>query len=234
MNVHQLVELRLGVVGKRGGDANVGVVDQELKPRAPSSKRPGLLLGAPAAAGRATFSAARGSSTHSHFFLSVRMRLPLLFAVSLALFSCSKSDDPSLAPSAGTELATEDDCGAPGPSGYQVLLRTQQQAVQLPGTVETFLFSKDNVFNTSGSDHLIASLIRQGDLLSLRYCGVVHDGLTTDIGPAQSAISLQDLPAQVYRLRITVRNRHTTGTLDLTTTPARLSIADTTVAAVWR
>lgn len=162
------------------------------------------------------------------------MRLPLLFAASLALFSCSKSDDPSLVPGEGSELATEDKCGAPGPSGYLVLLRTQQQAVQLPGTVETFLLSKDNVFNTSGSDHLIASLTRQDDVLSLHYCGVLHDGITADLGPARSTISLQDLPAQVYRLRITVRNRHTTGTLDLTTTPARISIADPTVAAVWR
>ncbi|OGX92270.1 hypothetical protein [Hymenobacter coccineus] len=163
------------------------------------------------------------------------MRLPLLFVASLALFSCRKSDDPSLAPGAGTALALEDDCGAPGPSGYQVLLRTQQRAVQLPGTVETFLLSKDNVFNTSGGDHLTASLTRQDDdVLSLRYCGVMRDGATTAPGPAQSAISLQDLPVQVYRLHITVRNRHTTGTLDLTTTPARLSFADTTVAAVWR
>ncbi|TPG66657.1 hypothetical protein [Hymenobacter nivis] len=163
------------------------------------------------------------------------MRLPLLLAASLALFSCRKSDDPSLAPSEGVALAAEEDCGTPGPSGYLVLLRTQQQAVQLPGTVETFLLSKDNVFNTSGNDHLIASLSRQeGDVLSLHYCGVVHDGMTANAGPARSSISLQDLPAQVYRLRITVRNRHTTGTLDLTTTPARLSFADTTVAAVWR
>ncbi|MFD1470656.1 hypothetical protein ACFQ48_20690 [Hymenobacter caeli] len=163
------------------------------------------------------------------------MRLPLLLAASLALFSCSKSDDPGLAPGEGAELATENGCGAPGPSGYQVLLRTQQQAVQLPGTVETFLLSKDNVFNASGSDHLVASLLRQEDnVLSLRYCGVVHDGLTADIGPARSTISLQDLPPQVYRLRITVRDRHTTGTLDLRTTPARLSFADTTVAGVWR
>ncbi len=164
------------------------------------------------------------------------MRLPLLLAASLVLFGCRKSDDPSLAPGAGSaQLAAEEDCGAPGPSGYRVLLRTQQQAVQLPGTVETFLLSKDNVNNSSGSDHLTASLIQQeNDVISLRYCGVVHDGVTADIGPARSTISLQDLRLQVYRLRITVRDRHTTGTLDLRTTPARLSIADTTVAGVWR
>lgn len=163
------------------------------------------------------------------------MRLPLLFAASLALFSCRKSDDPSLAPGEGSALAAEDGCGTPGPSGYRVLLRTQQQAVQLPGTVETFLLTQDNQRYSSGSDHLIASLTRQeNDVLNLRYCGVVHDGMTTDLGPARSAISLQDLPAQVYRLRITVRNHHTTGTLDLTTTPAHLSFADTTVAAAWR
>lgn len=163
------------------------------------------------------------------------MRLPLLLAASLLLLGCRKSDDPSLAPSEGPALAAEEGCGTPGPSGYRVLLRTQQQAVQLPGTVETFLLSKDNVFNASGGDHLVASLLRQEDnVLSLRYCGVVHDGLTADIGPARSTISLQDLPPQVYRLRITVRDRHTTGTLDLTTAPARLSIADTTVAGIWR
>lgn len=163
------------------------------------------------------------------------MRLPLLLAASLALFSCRKSDDPSLTPSEGAALAAEENCGAPGPSGYRVLLRTQQQAVQLPGTVETFLLSKDNGVYSSGGDHLMASFIRQDDnVISLRYCGVVHDGLTADLGPAHSATSLQDLPAQVYRLRITVRDRHTTGTLDLTTTPARLSLADTTVAGIWR
>ena len=162
------------------------------------------------------------------------MRLPLLLAASLALFSCRKSDDPSLAPGEGAALAAEGDCGVPGPSGYRVMLRTQQQAVQLPGTVETFLLSKDNGLYSNGGARLIASLIRQDDVISLRYCGVINDGLTAVSSSAQSAISLQDLPPQVYRLRITVRDRHTTGTLDLRTTPARLSFADTTVAGVWR
>ncbi len=161
------------------------------------------------------------------------MRLPLLFAASLALFSCRKADDP--APGAETAaLAAQEGCGTPAPSGYRVLLRTEQQAVRLPGTVETFLLSKDNLVNPSGSDQLTTSLTRQDDVISLRYCGVVHSGLTADLGPARSAVNLQDLPPQLYRLRITVRDRHTTGTLDLRTTPARLSFADTTVAAAWR
>lgn len=162
------------------------------------------------------------------------MRLRLLFAASLLLLGCQKSDDPSLTPGGGSELAAEADCGAPAPSGYRVLLRTQQQAVQLPGTVETFLLSKDNGTYSSGGDHLITGFSREGDVLSLRYCGVVYDGLTANPGPARNTISLQDLPPQVYRLRVTVRNRHTTGTLDLSTTPARLSLADTTVATLWR
>ena len=161
------------------------------------------------------------------------MRLPLLLAASLLLLGCRKSDDPGLAPGEGTRLAAEADCGPPAPGGYRVLLRAQPQAVQLPGTVETFLLSKDNGVYSSGGDHLLTSLSRAGDVLSLRYCGVLHDGLTDDLGPARSSVSLQDLPPQVYRLRITVRNRHTTGTLDLSTAPARLRIADTTVAALW-
>ena len=162
------------------------------------------------------------------------MRLHLLFAASLLLLGCQKSDDPGLTPGEGSELAAEADCGPAAPGGYRVLLRAQQQAVQLPGTVETFLLSKDNLVNPSGGDHLLSSLSQEGDVISLRYCGVRHDGLTANSGPARSTVSLQDLPPQVYRLRITVRNRHTTGTLDLSTTPARLSIADTTVAGVWR
>ena len=161
-----------------------------------------------------------------------RVRLPLLLAASLALLSCRKSDDP--VPGAEAGLAAQENCGEPAPSGYRVLLRTQQQAVQLPGTVETFLLSKDNLVNSSGSDKLITSLIRQDDVINLRYCGVVNDGMTTDLGPARSAVNLQELPARRYQLRITVRDRHTTGTLDLSTVPAHLSIADTTVAAVWR
>ena len=162
------------------------------------------------------------------------MRLSFVLAASLLLSGCHKSDDPKPIGSEGSDLVAEAGCGTPGPAGYRVLLRTQSQAVQLPGTVETLLLSKDNGVYSSGGAELIASLVRQDDVISLRYCGVIDEGLTAVISSAQSAVSLQDLPLQVYRLRITVRNRHTTGTLDLTTTPARLSIADTTVAALWR
>lgn len=142
-------------------------------------------------------------------------------ALVVAAAGCRKEDIPI------------DACGTPARAGYRVFIHSELNPdVPAQSTPEPQLFTFDNQFQPSAGFELITSLQRQGNVLRLCYCRIIEKGGADISSPARSVVSLLNLPAQVYQLDISVRNRHTTGTLDLTALPARLTIADTTVAMV--
>jgi hypothetical protein len=125
-------------------------------------------------------------------------------------------------------------CGTPAPTGYRVFLQVKQDPpITSSAPSELALYSNDSEDYTCGNYMLLTSLQRNGNTIHLDYCGI--DAPTVclaSIGPAVNITSLQDIPVQRYNLNINVRGRTTTGSLDLTTSPASLTIADPTVAAV--
>ena len=125
-------------------------------------------------------------------------------------------------------------CGEPAPEGYRVFIRSLAHTEPFSSdSPEPRLLSVDNEGQVCANYQLLTTLQRNGNQLRLTYRGVREpDFCLTSTGYAQSLISLRNLDPQVYQLEITVRQRRTTGTLDLTVTPARLTIADTTVATV--
>lgn len=146
-------------------------------------------------------------------------KISLLLPVLLLLAGCRKDEVSG--------------CGEPAPAGYRVFITSTTYAPSSsPASSAPHLVSVDNVEYPNLGVKLLTSLERTGNVLRLNYCGVTGGGPLTALGPAGSAVSLAGLPPQVYQLEITVRQRRTTGILDLTVSPARLTIADTTVAAV--
>ncbi|UYZ63557.1 hypothetical protein [Hymenobacter weizhouensis] len=133
---------------------------------------------------------------------------------------------------AGATSCKESSDNEPKPSSnYRVFLSVKSPA---PGTTSPReLRSTDSEEYSCANYELLTTLQRQGNTLRLDYTGAKAPEIClTALGPAFSLTSLQELPAQRYDLHITVKGRHTTGVLDLTTSPIQLSIADTTVAAV--
>jgi len=121
-------------------------------------------------------------------------------------------------------------CGPEESGSYRVLVQVRERG---PGsTAGAYLVCQDSKTYSTGSCQLQAELAQTGNLLRLSFCGVGPCGDTDDLGPARGSVNLAHLLRQTYELDITVRNRRTTGMLDLSVSPARLVVADTTVVKV--
>ena len=135
--------------------------------------------------------------------------------------------------STGCQKEQTPGCGPEEAGPYRVLVQLRERAPSAANPrAGAYLVCQDSKTYHTGSCQLQTGLTQTGNSLHLSFCGVGPCGYTDDTGPARGGVDLAHLPRQTYQLDITVRNRRTTGTLDLSVSPARLVVADTTVVKV--
>ncbi|GAA4384560.1 hypothetical protein [Hymenobacter koreensis] len=152
-------------------------------------------------------------------------RLVLAAALFSLLMGCGKKDDFETCP----------DATGPAPANYRVFLRLRGFN-NVQGQTDLRLLCEDSEKYPCINYALQTNLHRRDNDLTLRVCGTTPAAQCRPdtTGPANSSTSVTGLVGGRYNFVVNVRGRSTAGVLDLSGAPFRITLDDTTVAAVRR